>query len=140
MGTWIGRLGIDREEVARRMGMDKKTVDRIIQGTAVAKATLGRLETALGWMPGSTQAVLAGGQPIVPQPLDAETQRALAKIQAEAAEIRRKLELVSDIYDDYGPEAARAAIAKLSAELADLNRQIAELTTSSSDEGLSQTS
>jgi transcriptional regulator with XRE-family HTH domain len=63
-----GELKLRREDVAGRMGMSPKTVERIEEGKSVQAATLGKLERALRWKPGSARAVLEGGEPTLISP------------------------------------------------------------------------
>jgi transcriptional regulator with XRE-family HTH domain len=126
VASWRGRKSWSRAELATRMGMDTKTVDRIEQGKSVAKTTVGKLDVACGWAPGSAVNVLnGGGVAIIGEPDDALAEK-LQALEEKSAEIQRKLGLVWDVFDDYGPDAARAATHRLTAEFAELQAQITE--------------
>lgn len=53
-------------ELARAAGVSRRTVEVIEAGTHTGQpreTTLGRLDVALGWVPGSSASVVEGGQP-----------------------------------------------------------------------------
>lgn len=57
-------LRMTRDELARRGGPNRSTLHKAISGSrTVSMATLARLDTSLGWAPGSAALVLDGGTP-----------------------------------------------------------------------------
>jgi hypothetical protein len=56
----------DRRKFAAATGLTDRTIAKIEVGTQVSMASLVALEPALGWEPGSMQAILDGGEPIMP--------------------------------------------------------------------------
>ncbi|MFF0777031.1 hypothetical protein [Streptomyces sp. NPDC003720] len=61
------RLGI--EPAAKIGGISKDTWKRVEAGQKVWDRTYGGIEAALQWAPGSCQLVLAGGDPVVNEPV-----------------------------------------------------------------------
>lgn len=121
------RLELEQEDLARLMGVNLKTVQRIESGQqGVAKATLIKLGDALNWPSNGTTVALQGGDPM-PDGIPAAVAAQLKPLLERSAEIQRKLNMVQDVYDDYGRDAARAALARLSAEFAELQAQMAAL-------------
>jgi hypothetical protein len=64
----------------------------------------------------------------------------LGMLTARMAQLRKKLELIPDVWDNHGPEAARAAIANLSGQMRELQQQIAEAETDSGETSTGQAS
>lgn len=66
-------LNISRAEVQARGGPSPSTMNKALAGSRrLSRPTLGRLDRALGWAPGSAAAVLQGGTPTarIPAPGD----------------------------------------------------------------------
>lgn len=62
-----GRLGLTQEELAAKAGISVDTVQAIEHGhrTTFRTRTKAALEGALGWAPGSIDAIAAGGTPTI---------------------------------------------------------------------------
>ena len=60
----LATLRITRAELARRGGPSRSTLNKAITGDRpLSRATLARLDSALGWAPGSAAAIMRGGTP-----------------------------------------------------------------------------
>lgn len=62
----IKELGMTQIDLARRTGLHRVTIGRVVKGqlkSPPSPATAQSLERALGWLPGSVEAVLQGGMP-----------------------------------------------------------------------------
>lgn len=62
----IEEQGMSQVELARRTGLHRVTIGRIVKGqlkSPPSPVTAQALERALGWLPGSVEAVLRGGMP-----------------------------------------------------------------------------
>lgn len=60
-------------DLARTAGLSKRTIESIEAGSRPSPATIGKLETALGWRPDSYERIVEGMEP---QPVqDAELER-----------------------------------------------------------------
>jgi transcriptional regulator with XRE-family HTH domain len=85
-----------QEELAEAAGVSLKTVGRLENGASVASATLGKVERALKWKPGSMRAVLIGREP--------------TPIQMDEAPLTDEQKLLRRAYDswerDHGPKEA----------------------------------
>lgn len=74
-------LGYSQEDLADAADVSLKTIGRLEAGNRVSSTTLGKVELALGWVPGSLRTILAGGEPTPipkpePIPIDPDLQRA----------------------------------------------------------------
>lgn len=94
-------------QLALAVGITEKTIGRLEAGHSVRAGTLAAVERELGWLPGSMQALLAGGTPRLaqdrPAPADevsAARQRIIDATPEELVEIRAMVEEV------HGAEAA----------------------------------
>lgn len=56
-------LGLEQTALADLAGVSKRTIVTVENGRPVNLNTRAKLEAALGWAPGSTDAVLSGGEP-----------------------------------------------------------------------------
>jgi transcriptional regulator with XRE-family HTH domain len=56
-------LDLDIEDVARRSGLHRNTITKVEHGQPVKVRTLWKLDRGLGWVRGSAERVLAGGDP-----------------------------------------------------------------------------
>jgi hypothetical protein len=54
-----------RRALGAAMGVTERTLDKLENGGKVGPSTLGALENALRWEPGSAERILAGGEPVV---------------------------------------------------------------------------
>lgn len=102
-------------------------------GEQVGPKTRKRLSWALGWTDDSIDRLYRGEEPVEretitvrPLPADEPPVESLGVLTARMAQIRRKLDLIPEVWDEHGPEAARAAVANLSAQMRDLQQQIAD--------------
>ncbi|MFD8496270.1 helix-turn-helix transcriptional regulator [Amycolatopsis sp. NPDC059657] len=133
------REGLEQADLADRMGVSLKTVQRIEAGKPVSPTTLSKLGDALHWPTGGYRVAMAGRDPLSVSRLAPEVLAALQRIAARQTEVHRKISLVPDVYDQFGSEAARAALTKLSTEAAALSAETADLLASqlsdSADEG-----
>lgn len=87
-------LRLERDDLADRMEMVTKTVERIELGKSVRRTTLAALERALGWTPGSARRVLDGGDPTLVDAKDpAETPAALPPDEQRFVDALVELEL-----------------------------------------------
>jgi len=61
----MGERALAQADLVRRAGLSDATVRRLHDGTPgnYRRATLGKLALALGWTPGSLEAIFAGGEP-----------------------------------------------------------------------------
>lgn len=60
----IAQMRISPRELARRGGPNRTTLHKAINGTGrLRESTLTRIDAALGWVPGSAAAIIAGGLP-----------------------------------------------------------------------------
>ncbi|WP_424863115.1 helix-turn-helix domain-containing protein [Streptomyces sp. MMS24-I29] len=62
-------LELKKIEVATGAGISVNTYVKIENGQSVRDVTYGKIESALGWAPGSCQEVLRGGQPTIAERL-----------------------------------------------------------------------
>lgn len=85
--------GLSKEEAARRGGMSVKTWTSVEEGGVVRDVTYAGVDRALGWQPGSAEAVLDGNEPIV-------IERPREEPADEVAELARLLEVVRDKFGD----------------------------------------
>jgi len=90
-----GSLGLSREQLAERAGVDASTIAAIETEARPRRAqTIGRLERALGWAEGSGLRIVAGGEPEVVNDADhvASTARRGAGITVDDPSIRAILD------------------------------------------------
>ncbi|SFE55569.1 hypothetical protein SAMN04487819_116106 [Actinopolyspora alba] len=52
-----------RRALAQAAGIGKRTADSLESGERVSATSLYKIETALGWAPGSAEEVISGGEP-----------------------------------------------------------------------------
>ncbi|MER5388347.1 helix-turn-helix domain-containing protein [Saccharopolyspora sp. NPDC002686] len=82
--SWRERLSLERSDLAERMKMDAKTVQRIENGQSVRATSLAALERGLGWKPGSARTVLGGGDPAPIDEPEEEPEVSLDDLRATA--------------------------------------------------------
>lgn len=93
---------------AEKVGVSKRTINGFERGESrLRPANLALLEAALEWRPGSTEAVLAGGEPTataqpVPQPVEG------ADVTPE--EVDDVLDKIALMHRQFGPRAVRMLI------------------------------
>jgi len=59
-------IGIrDRRALQRISGLSDRTIGTLERGGSVNAATLGAIENALNWEPGSARRILEGGEPVI---------------------------------------------------------------------------
>lgn len=113
--------------LADAAGSSVRMVAEVEAGKPVGDKTTQRLDRAMGWKQGyGIEALHRGEEPVDEEPVDAVASR-LHALYERSEQIKRKLDLVPEVYDNYGKDAARAAIAALSAEFAELQEEIAQL-------------
>lgn len=78
------KLGI--EPAARAAGISKDTWKRVEAGLSVRDVTYTSVEVALQWAPGSCSRVLAGKEPIISAPSDADPDVRITEIPSEELE------------------------------------------------------
>jgi hypothetical protein len=121
-----------QEALATAAASSTRMVADAERGIPVGAKTKVRLERALLWEHGSIDEMYSGGKPTerhVEQPAPLVKEPTEDNLTALAEQIRRRLDLIPDVYSDYGPDAARAAVQKLSEEMAALQRRIADAAT-----------
>lgn len=119
--------------IADASGVSPRMVADAELGKEVGPKTRLRLSRALQWTDDSIDRLYRDEEPVE---LDATTIRPLPSnepptenlgvLTARMAQLREKLDLIPDVWDKYGPDAARAAIANLSAQMKALQEQIAD--------------
>lgn len=99
-----------QEELAVAADVSAKTVNRLEGGTKVASATLGKIERALKWKPGSMRAILAGDEPTpltTPDELD----------EFVRTQLRARHTIDERLFDlAYADEQLESAIRRINAE------------------------
>jgi transcriptional regulator with XRE-family HTH domain len=121
------------EAFAEAAGSSSRMVADAERGIPVGEKTRIRLSRAAKWTDDSIDRLYRGEQPIEHDPVAARTKPAdeppidggLGILTARMAQLRKKLDLIPDVWDQHGPEAARAAIANLSGQMRELQQQIA---------------
>lgn len=73
-------------ELARAVGISWRTIGNLERGQSVSANTLTAVENILDWMPGGSELVLDGGEPIPKSP-EGPTPRAVAAAAAELEQI-----------------------------------------------------
>jgi hypothetical protein len=121
------------EAFADAAGSSPRMVADAERGVPVGPKTRLRLSRTLRWTDDSIDRLYRGEEPIEqetfsirPKPADEPSTEDLGVLTARMAQLRKKLDLIPGVWDEHGPEAARAAVANLSAQMAELERQIAE--------------
>lgn len=119
------------EAFADAAGSSPRMVADAERGIPVGEKTRIRLSRAAQWTDDSIDRLYRGEEPVEresarPTAVNEPPGEDLGMLTARMAQIRRKLELIPDVWDEHGPEAARAAVANLSAQMAALQQQIAD--------------
>lgn len=129
------------EAFADLAGSSSRMVADAELGKPVGPKTRLRISRALFWTDDSIDRLYRGEEPIeLPDSPTAQGGPTLAststgdeatdELSARARELQRRLDLIPEVYDNYGREAAREAIKSLSAELQEvlqeLQRRLAE--------------
>jgi transcriptional regulator with XRE-family HTH domain len=66
----------DRRALAAATGVTERTLGKLENGQRVSASTLGAIENKLGWAPGSSRRILAGGEPVAGSAAAADEQAA----------------------------------------------------------------
>jgi transcriptional regulator with XRE-family HTH domain len=121
------------EALADKAGSSPRMVADAELGVPVGTKTRIRISRALEWTDDSIDRLYRGEDPIEREPeliqptqADEPAPENLGVLTARMAQIRRRLERIPEVWDEHGPEAARAAVANLSAQMATLQQQIAD--------------
>ena len=100
----IAQLNLSKEEVARRGGPNRDTLAKI-RDRATSRTpsinTLLRLDTGLGWQPGSSAVTMLGGKPLslgAVVGVAGRPRRQTADLPVTADEVQRRL--VDQLYDE----------------------------------------
>lgn len=75
-------------------GLSDQTWKNVEQGRKVSDRTLALVERALGWEPGSVDAILAGCDPT---PAEPPGERSLAELAEQVAELRARLDRLEEM-------------------------------------------
>lgn len=97
-------LGESQDEFVARANMSVKTLQRIESGREVRAGTLGELNRAAKWEPGSAQAILAGGQPTPekdPSSIHDDDSKDVAELKRMAALLLEHAELLQQKIDAF---------------------------------------
>lgn len=70
-------LGLTQQQLADKAELGVNTITNIENGNRARELNLGRINRALGWVEGSWQIVLDGGDPVVEEPTEAPEDTAL---------------------------------------------------------------
>ncbi len=129
------------EAFARAAGSSARMVADAELGKPVGPKTRIRLSRAAQWTDDSIDRLYRGEEPVEREQITVRTKTAdeppaenLGVLTARMAQLRQKLDLIPDVMETHGPEAARAAIANLSAQMKELERQIADAEASTEGE------
>jgi hypothetical protein len=71
-----GRVALgmrDRRALAAATGVTERTLGKLENGHRVSASTLAAIENRLGWAPGSCRRILAGGEPVISDPIISDT-------------------------------------------------------------------
>ncbi|NOQ62323.1 helix-turn-helix transcriptional regulator [Mycolicibacterium fortuitum] len=92
------QLRISSSELASRGGPDRSTLHKAVNGTGrrLRESTLTRIDTALGWAPGSAAQVLDGGLPETRMALTGADEHAVTVIGASLDILREARELIRE--------------------------------------------
>lgn len=118
------------EAFAIAAGSSARMVADAELGVPVGPKTRLRLSRALGWTDDSIDRLYRGEEPVELVTVHAKTadeppMENLGILTARMAQLRQKLDLIPDVMETHGSQAARAAVANLSAQMAELQQQIA---------------
>jgi transcriptional regulator with XRE-family HTH domain len=121
------------EALADASGSSARMVADAELGKTVGPKTRLRLSRGLRWTDDSIDRLYRGEEPVEretvtvrPLPADEPPMESLGALTARMAQLVQKLDLIPGVWDEHGPEAARAAVANLSAQMRDLQQQIAD--------------
>lgn len=122
------------EAFAEAAGSSSRMVADAERGIPVGEKTRIRLSRAAKWTDDSIDRLYRGEAPIERDQVTVRTKPAdeppldgeIGILTARMAQLRKKLDLIPDVWDEHGPEAARAAIANLSGQMSELQGQIAQ--------------
>lgn len=119
--------------LAEASGVSPRMVADAELGKEVGPRTRLRLSRTLLWTDDSIDRLYRGEDPVQREtttirqlPADEPPTGTLGVLTARMAQLRQKLDLIPDVMEQHGPEAARAAVANLSSQMEDLQRQIAD--------------
>jgi transcriptional regulator with XRE-family HTH domain len=119
------------EAFADAAGSSARMVADAELGKPVGSKTRIRLSRTLQWTDDSIDRLYRGEDAVElatvrTKPVDEPPVEHLGVLTARMARLRQKLDLIPDVLETHGPDAARAAVANLSAQMKDLERQIAD--------------
>jgi hypothetical protein len=110
----LGQMHISGHQLARRGGPDRTTLRKAVNGTGrLRECTLARIDSSLGWAPGSAETILAGGVPQTRVPVGPDDEHAVTVLRAAATLLDEATELIGsaktlvrELTDDTGDGAA----------------------------------
>lgn len=93
-------LRISNYELARRGGPNRTTLHKAVNGTGrLRESTLARIDGALGWAPGSSAHILAGGDPQTQMVSGPDDEHVVTVLRAATAMVDNAVELLSTAKD-----------------------------------------
>ena len=96
----ISTLGISNYELARRGGPNRTTLHKAVNGTGrLRESTLARIDGTLGWAPGSSAQILAGGDPQTQMVSGPDDEHVVTVLRAATAMVDNAVELLSTAKD-----------------------------------------
>jgi hypothetical protein len=96
-------LGISRTQMFTRGGPSPSTMNKALTGDrGLSRSTLDRIDRALGWAPGSAQAVMGGGTPTSHIPAQSDEacpahEHVVTVLESTRTQLRGALQLVEDL-------------------------------------------
>jgi hypothetical protein len=89
-------LRISNYELARRGGPNRTTLHKAVNGTGrLRESTLARIDGTLGWAPGSSAQILAGGDPQTQMVSGPDDEHVVTVLRAATAMVDNAVELLS---------------------------------------------
>jgi hypothetical protein len=93
-------LRISHYELARRGGPNRTTLHKAVNGTGrLRESTLARIDGTLGWAPGSSAQILAGGDPQTQMVSGPADEHVVTVLRAATAMVDDAVELLSTAKD-----------------------------------------
>jgi hypothetical protein len=94
----IGTMRISHYELARRGGPNRTTLHKAVNGAGkLRESTLARLDLTLGWAPGSSAGVLAGGIPQTRMVTGPDDEHAVTVLRAATTMVVEASELMTTV-------------------------------------------